>query len=68
MEEMINKNLPWVYFDGASQGTPPKGGVRIILYLSQNHSIKFKYGIGKESNDLCELMDLKLILKLAQES
>jgi ribonuclease HI len=47
MEEIINKNFPWAYFDGASQGTPPRGGAGGILYLSQNHSIKFKAGIGQ---------------------
>jgi hypothetical protein len=25
-EEVINKDIPWAYFDGASQGNPPKGG------------------------------------------
>jgi hypothetical protein len=45
-EEVINKDIPWAYFDGASQGNPPKGGSRGILYLSSNHSIAFKVGIG----------------------
>jgi hypothetical protein len=66
-EEVINKAIPWAYFDGASQGSPPKGGVGGILYLSSNHCISFKAGIGQESNNYYELMALKLILQLAQE-
>jgi hypothetical protein len=66
-EEVINKAIPRAYFDGASQGSPPKGGARGISYLSSNHCISFKAGIGQESNNYCELMELKLILQLAQE-
>jgi hypothetical protein len=33
-EEEINKSIPWAYFDGASQETPPRGGVEeYCLYL-----------------------------------
>jgi ribonuclease HI len=46
IEEVINKDIPWAYFDGASQGHPPKGGFGGILYLSTNHSIAFKARIG----------------------
>jgi len=64
IEEVIIKNIPWAYFDGASQGDPPKGGARGILYLT--HCISFM-GIGQESNNFCEMMTLKLLLQLAQE-
>jgi ribonuclease HI len=49
------------------KGIPPKGGSGGILYLSSNHSIYFKAGIGQETNNYCELMALKLVLRLAQE-
>jgi hypothetical protein len=68
LKEIIDMKFHGTYFDGASQGTPPRGGVGGILFLSQNHSLKFKAGIGSETNNFCELMALKLVLKLAQES
>jgi hypothetical protein len=66
-EEVINKYFPWAFFDGASQGTPPRGGAGGILHLSMFHSISFKDGVGQASNNLCELMALKLVLMLAWE-
>jgi len=61
-------NFPCTYFNGASQGTPPRVGSRGIFFLSQNQSLKFKARSGMESNKFSELMVLKLDLKLAQES
>jgi beta-glucosidase/6-phospho-beta-glucosidase/beta-galactosidase len=58
-------NTHWAYFDRVSQGTPFKERVGGILYLSQNHNIKFKTRISKESNYFYELMALKLVLKQA---
>ena len=34
---VINKEIPWAYFDGASQGNPPLGGLRGVLYLSKKY-------------------------------
>lgn len=58
---------PQGIFDGASQGNPIKGGAGGILYLSSNHSISFKAGIGQETNNFCQMMALKLVLRLAKE-
>jgi hypothetical protein len=65
IEEVINKALVWTYFDKPSQGNPPKGGVRGSLYLSFTHCISLKYDMGHESNNLYELMALKLLLQTA---
>ena len=35
--EHIDRSIPWIYFDGASQGTPLFGGPGGILYLSSHH-------------------------------
>jgi hypothetical protein len=43
----INEEFPWDYFDGASQGTPSRGGVGGIIFLSPNHIISFKDRIGQ---------------------
>jgi len=45
----------------------PKGGLRSIIYLYSYHNIYLKSLIHQESNNLCEVMDLKLLLRLAQE-
>jgi ribonuclease HI len=66
-EVAINKNIPWDFFDVASWGNPSKGGSRGILYLYSDHNISFKEKIGQETNKFCEMMALKLVLKLAQE-
>jgi ribonuclease HI len=66
-EVAINKDIPWDFFFWCIIGNPSKGGSRGILYLSSNHNISFKVGIGQETNNFCELMALKLVLKLAQE-
>lgn len=50
---------PQGIFDGASQGNPIKGGAGGILYLSSNHSISFKAGIGQETNNFCQMMASK---------
>jgi hypothetical protein len=60
VEVVINKYFPWDFFDGASQGTPPGGGARGILHLSQSHSVSFKEGNKSRKNNYCELMTLKL--------
>jgi hypothetical protein len=60
-EVNINKAIPWAFFDGASQGNPQMGGAREIIFLSQNHFLKFKYGIDKAKNNLSELTALKLV-------
>jgi hypothetical protein len=41
-EEVINMDIPWAYFDGASQGNPLVGGLGGILYLSSNHTHSFQ--------------------------
>jgi hypothetical protein len=47
IEEVINKNIPWAYFDGASQGNPPKGGARGILHLSSTIVYPSKQVLGR---------------------
>jgi hypothetical protein len=67
-EEAINKEFPWDFFDGASQGSPPKEGVGGILYLSSTQNISFKVKLGTETNKFYELMKTKLVLMLALEN
>jgi ribonuclease HI len=63
-EVVINKEISWDFSNGSN---PFKGGLGGIIYLSLYHNISFKVGIDQETNKLCELMALKLVLKLEQE-
>jgi len=56
---LINKNIPWVFFDRASQGTPSRGWVGGIISVSTNHTISFKSRTGHAKNNFSELMGLK---------
>jgi hypothetical protein len=33
----LDSNIPWAFFDGASQGDPPVCVVGAVLYMNQNH-------------------------------
>ena len=61
----INKGIPWSFFDGASQGEPPLGGSRGVLYLPVLHKIQDKFAPGHCTNNKAELVALHLVLELA---
>ena len=63
----IDQPKSWTYFDGASQGESPVGGVGGILNTYELHIINFKVGIGQGSNKKVELMAPELILTLTPE-
>jgi hypothetical protein len=46
----LTKGVPSSYFDGASQGHPLRCGVRVVLYISESHIFKVRYGAGNGSN------------------
>ena len=58
----INKGIPWDFFDGASQGDPPLGGSREVLYLPGLHKIQAKFAPGNCTNNKVELTILHLVL------
>ena len=35
----INKEIPWVFFDGTSRGDPPLGSSGVVLYLLNKQKI-----------------------------
>ena len=61
----INKDIPWAFFDGASQGNPPLGGSGGVLYLSKNHKLQARFSLGHYTNNKLELETLHLVLNLA---
>ena len=66
-EELIDKDIPWGYFDGASRAHQLSCGGGGVLYRSENHFFHFSAGLGRGSNNYTELMALRLLLLFALE-
>ena len=64
----INKEMPWAFFDGASQGEPPLGGAGAVIFFPSTRKKKIKYAIGQASNNKVELSALWDTLKVAKSS
>ena len=47
----INKEIPWAFFDRASQGDPPLGGVGAVIFFFATKKTKIKYAMGHASNN-----------------
>jgi len=61
----IDKSKPWGFFDGASQNNLCGGGA--LLYLSEGHYFRIAIGLGEGTNNLAEILSLKLLLVFAIE-
>eukprot|EP00253_Pinus_taeda_P033361 PITA_33361 len=59
-EEKIRPNIPWAYFDGASQNNT--AGAGLVIHLNEVHSLSASVGIGPGTNNFAELSALKLLL------
>eukprot|EP00253_Pinus_taeda_P011302 PITA_11302 len=57
---IINENLPWAFFDGASQQN--RAGAGISIHLNNEHTLKASVGLGMGSNNFAELMALRLLM------
>ena len=66
-EELIDKTLPWGFFDGASQDRQLRCGGGGVLFKSVSHYFHFSAGLGMGSNNYAELMSLRLLLLFALE-
>ena len=67
-EPKINKEMPWAFFDGASQGDPPLGGVGAVIFFFATKKKKIKYAMGHASNNKEEFSALWATLRVAQNS
>jgi ribonuclease HI len=63
----IDKSKGWCFFYGARQGLNELTGAGAILYLSDDHSVRFKAGLGNGSNNHAELMVHRSLLICAEE-
>ena len=66
--EIIEKSLPWGYFDGSAAGEPKRCGARGMLFISYEDFFSFKVGLGFGTNNLAKLCALKLLFTLAREN
>ena len=66
-EELIDKAIPWGFFDGASQELQLSYGGGGVLYKSESHYFHFSAGLGRGTNNYVELMTLRLLLLFALE-
>lgn len=66
-QELIDKTIPWGYFDGAAQGEPTVYGVGVVLHLNENHFFHLKWGLGEGTNNRVELLELYMLLIFAHE-
>ena len=65
VNEQIDKESAWGYFDGSAVGVPMICGAGGILYLSNEHSFTFSASLGIGTNNFVELLTLKLLITLA---
>ena len=64
-EEQIDQSMSWDFFDGASQDRICGGGD--TFFLNQNHHFQIQMGLGAETNNVAELIALKILLCFALE-
>ena len=60
--------MPWAFFNEASQGKPPLGGVEVVIFFPSTRKIKIKYATGQASNNKAKLSALWATLKVAKGS
>ena len=66
-EELIDQDIPWGFFDGASQARQLRCGGGGVLFKSEAHFFHFSARFGRGSNNYAELMALRLLLLFALE-
>jgi len=64
---VVDKSIPWAFFDGAAQGNPQSCGGGGIIFWNDHRFLVSRAGLGEGTNNYAELMALKLILLLAVE-
>ena len=67
LQEQINLEMPWGYFDGAVEGNPSLCGGGVVLFFNLQNHITFKEGLGEGTNNFAELCALILLLTTSLE-
>ena len=60
--------MPWAFFNEASQGKPPLGGVEVVIFFPSTRKMKIKFATRQASNNKDELSPLWATLKVAKIS
>ena len=55
MRAEINKEIPWAFFNGASQWEPHLGGAGDVIFFPSTKKMKMKFATGKSSKNKAEL-------------
>jgi ribonuclease HI len=63
----VDITKPCDFFDKASQNNDLFCGGGDLLFLSKNHSLKLKMGLGPNTNNYAKLMTLKLLLLFSKQ-
>lgn len=63
--EQINRDIPWAYFDRASDAQN-RCDSRLVIHINDNKNLKASVGIGSCTNNFAELLSLKLLCWLIQ--
>lgn len=63
----INREVPWVYFDGTLGGDSTRCGGGAVIYFNDHNSLHIQAGFGNGSNNYAELMALRMLLTKAWE-
>lgn len=61
----IDLMIPWVFFDGSSQGHPSIGGVGIVLYANHSHYFHIRDTLARGTNIKVEFVSLSMLLHFA---
>lgn len=58
----MDQGNPWVFFDGLAGGDQNRGGCGVVLHLFDSNYFHRKFGMDHPTNNLVELMGLKILL------
>ena len=65
VQEVINREIPWGYFDGATRGDPVRCGGGVVFFLNEKNYLHIQAGFGVGTNHFAELLALRLLLTKA---
>ena len=65
--EVVNIKGSWAYFNGAAQGDPHSCGTGGVLFLNDDHILRFKAALGHGTNNFAKMMALEPILLFPNE-
>lgn len=67
VQELINEDIPWGYFDGVVGGVPDRCGGGAVLHFDMQNYLFFKARFGEGRNNFVELSALRFLMSKALE-